>query len=101
MESFRDRLLVFTSENNQSGTNYILADANHWGGGLVMAPHGKAGPCNEAGATFRRTTANLTPIDIGAAGGNVGFLDGHVDWLNIKKMKQRYASSYVLYYGYW
>jgi prepilin-type N-terminal cleavage/methylation domain-containing protein len=89
------------SKTSESGTNYILADANHWGGGLVMAPHGRQGPCNEAGATFRRTGPPLTPIDIGGVGGNVGYLDCHVDWININKMKQRYASSYVLYWGYW
>jgi prepilin-type N-terminal cleavage/methylation domain-containing protein/prepilin-type processing-associated H-X9-DG protein len=88
-------------KTTESGTNYILADANHWGDVLVMAPHGKTGPCNEAGATFRRTSSGLTPIAIGAVGGNVGYLDGHVSWLNIKQMKQRYASSYTLYWGYW
>jgi len=89
------------SKTTESGTNYILADANHWGDVLVMAPHGKSGPCNDNGATFRRSNAGLTPISIGAVGGNVGFLDGHVDWLKISRMKQRYASSYLLYYGYW
>jgi prepilin-type N-terminal cleavage/methylation domain-containing protein/prepilin-type processing-associated H-X9-DG protein len=89
------------SKTSESGTNFILADANHFGGGLVMAPHGKKGPCNEGGATFRRTGLNLTPISIGGAGGNVGYLDGHAEWINIRNMKQRYASSYVFYYGYW
>jgi len=89
------------SKTTESGTNYILADANHWGDVLVMAPHGKNGPCNDNGATFRRSNAGLTPISIGAVGGNVGFLDGHVDWLKTSRMKQRYASSYLLYYGYW
>jgi hypothetical protein len=31
----------------------------------------------------------------------VGFLDGSVTWLSLKKMKARYASSYILYYGNW
>src|SRR5664279_6625537 len=33
-------------KTSESPTNFIVADANTWGGGLVMAPHGKAGPCN-------------------------------------------------------
>jgi prepilin-type processing-associated H-X9-DG protein len=66
-----------------------------------MAPHGKTGPCNRNNATFIRTTTSETAQSIGAAGGNVGFLDGSVIWLNLKKMKVRYASSYVLYYGNW
>jgi prepilin-type N-terminal cleavage/methylation domain-containing protein/prepilin-type processing-associated H-X9-DG protein len=88
-------------KTTESGTNFILADPNHWGDVLVMAPHGKTGPCNEAGVTFRRTNLGLTPISIGAVGGNVGYLDGHVEWVNIRNMKQRYASSYILYWGYW
>jgi prepilin-type N-terminal cleavage/methylation domain-containing protein/prepilin-type processing-associated H-X9-DG protein len=88
-------------KTTESGTNFILADANHWGGGLVMAPHGRNGPCNRNNSTFIRTGANETPQSIGAVGGNVGFLDGSVTWLSLKKMKSRYASSYLLYYGNW
>ncbi len=85
----------------ESPTNWVLADANHWGGGLVMAPHGRTGPCNRNGATFIRTTGNEEPEDIGAVGGHDGYLDGSVQWLKLYQMKQRYASSYVLYYGNW
>jgi hypothetical protein len=85
----------------EGGTNYILADANHWGGGLIMAPHGKTGPILFGGATFGRTTGNETPQQVGAAGGNVGFLDGSVDWQRIGDMQQRRASSYYLYLGNW
>jgi prepilin-type N-terminal cleavage/methylation domain-containing protein len=93
-------------KTSESGTNYVLADANHWGGTppasyLIMAPHGKAGPCNESGATFRRGNGTETPESIGGVGGNVGRMDGSVAWLAIKKMKKRYASSYILYYGNW
>ncbi|HOX01436.1 MAG TPA: prepilin-type N-terminal cleavage/methylation domain-containing protein [Candidatus Paceibacterota bacterium] len=86
---------------SESGTNYIIADANHWGGGLVMAPHGKTGPCNRNGATFIRTTSSETPESIGAAGGNIGRLDGSVGWVGLRQMQKRRASSYTLYYGNW
>jgi Tfp pilus assembly protein PilE len=86
---------------SESGTNYILADANHFGLGLVMAPHGKTGPCNKDGATFRRTAGTETSEMIGAAGGNVGRLDSSVLWYSIRKLNVRRASSYPGYMGYW
>lgn len=86
---------------SESGTNNILADANHWGGGLVMAPHAKNGPVRREGATFIRTTGNETPQSLGAVGGNVARLDSSVEWLNLSRMKTRRASSYTLYYGNW
>lgn len=91
----------------ESGTNFILADANHWGDVLLMAPHCKGGPYQVPSAngpsTFTRAlSATLSdPSKVGAAGGNVGFLDGSARWFNLKQMKKRYASSYILYYGYW
>jgi len=87
----------------ESGTNYIMADANHWGDNLLMAPHCKNGPFQVNGATFTRALSRLLtdPTKVGAVGGNVGLLDGSARWINIGDMKARYASSYVLYYGFW
>ncbi len=95
-------------KTSDSPTNFIAADANSWGDGLNMAPHGKGGSCNRISpastvpATFmNNATAADTPWSIGGRGGNVGLLDGSVQWRNTRLMKKRYASSYVLYYGYW
>jgi prepilin-type N-terminal cleavage/methylation domain-containing protein len=95
-------------KTTESGTNFIVADANTWGGGLVMAPHGKAGPCNRSNppsqptpVTFINNATTETPQSIGAVGGNVGLLDGSASWRNMRQMKQRFASSYILYYGNW
>jgi prepilin-type N-terminal cleavage/methylation domain-containing protein len=92
----------------ESPTNFIIADANTWGGGLVMAPHGKAGPCNRTSpasptipATLINNATTETPQSIGGVGGNVGLLDGSVSWKSMRQMKQRYASSYIYYYGNW
>lgn len=86
-----------------SPTNAICADANHWGDVLTMAPHCKSGPFQvptDAGpATFTR--ANSHPVRVGAIGGNVGLLDGSVQWRTLRQMKTNYASSYQLYYGLW
>ncbi len=86
---------------SESGTNFIIADANHWGLGLVMAPHGRSGPCNRAGATFIRTSGNETAENLGGAGGNVGRMDGSVQWRSMKQMMVRQASSYTAYWGNW
>jgi prepilin-type N-terminal cleavage/methylation domain-containing protein len=83
------------------GTNVILADINHWGVGIVMAPHGRNGPVQRNNTTFIRTSSGETPISIGAKGGNVGYLDGSVIWKKIADMKTNRASSYVSYYGLW
>ena len=87
----------------ESGTNFIIADANHWGGNLLMAPHCKSGPFQQNGVTFTRALGrSLTDsAKAGAVGGNVGVLDGSARWINMDQMKRRYASSYRLYYGYW
>jgi prepilin-type N-terminal cleavage/methylation domain-containing protein len=92
-------------KTSEPGTNYVLADANHWGGPsgsyLIMVPHCKTGPKLFNGATWGWGNGTETPTGLGASGGNVGYLDGSVVWIALSKMKKRYASSYVLYYGNW
>lgn len=90
-------------KTTEDGTNVVLADANHWGGGEFSAPHLATGPYTfGGGVTFSGTAPlNITPMNVGAAGGNVGYLDGSVLWKNINMMHQYYASSYILYYGLW
>lgn len=93
-------------KTTESGTNYVLADANHWGGGsgtyLIMAPHCKTGPYRPNGATWTWGKGTETSQSVGAAGGNVGRLDGSVAWVGINSLRKRYASgSYIMYYGLW
>lgn len=90
-------------KTTEAGNNFILADANHWGDVLLMAPHRANGPFQVNGATFTRarTAALSDPSKVGAAGGHVGYLDGSVHWMNLRAMRIRYASSYILYFGYW
>lgn len=87
------------AKTSEPGTNYIVADANHWGDVLTLAPHCKNGPFQVNGATFTRISS--TPLTVGAVGGNVGFLDGSVQWRSLRQMKTNYASSYILYWGLW
>ena len=96
-------------KTSESSTNFIIADANTWGLGLVMAPHGKTGPINRTSsaspsvpATFQIVSVLTdTPWTIGGVGGNVGFLDSSVIWKSKGQMQQRFASSYFAYWGYW
>lgn len=92
------------SKLTDSGTNYIAADANSWGGGLNMACHGQSGPCNRSSpastvpATFMNNAGpNDTPWTLGGQGGNVGRLDGSVTWYQARAMRPCYGSSYDLY----
>ena len=69
----------------------LFSDLNDWSylDKRIWAPHGKRGPVlttdpsNQGGLYAKRTT----PADIGAAGGNVGLLDGSVSWKNITTMR--------------
>jgi prepilin-type N-terminal cleavage/methylation domain-containing protein len=87
---------------SESGTNTILADANHWGeDGFKAAPHTKGGSILENGSSFTRNLRGRTAADVGAQGGNVGALDGSVTWKSIRQMSTNQASSYVFYWGNW
>jgi prepilin-type N-terminal cleavage/methylation domain-containing protein len=81
----------------EPGTNYLLADANRWGGGELSVPHMPNGP-KIVNGTCLITGATQSPQQAGAAGGHVGLLDGSVSWVNISNMRQRYGSSYLLYF---
>jgi prepilin-type N-terminal cleavage/methylation domain-containing protein len=91
-------------KTTESPTNRIIADANHWGGDLTMAPHCKNGPFQvpsaEGASTFTRV--GLNPVRVGAVGGNVGLLDGSASWNTLRQMKTNFASgTYDLYRGLW
>ncbi len=86
----------------QSGTNTILADANHWGeDGLKAAPHTRRGSILENGSSYTRSLPGRTAAQAGAQGGNVAGLDGSVVWKTMRQMRTNQASSYVFYWGNW
>jgi prepilin-type N-terminal cleavage/methylation domain-containing protein len=60
----------------------LLSDMNDWspGYGQSFAPHGKNGPT-------LKETGGASSAEIGAAGGNVGLVDGSVSWRKINQMK--------------
>jgi hypothetical protein len=84
----------------ESGTNVILADINHWGLNLAFVPHTKTGPVRINGSSWLDTSK--TPKELGAVGGNVGYLDGSVIWKSLQQMRtNRACGTYYGYFGYW
>ena len=65
----------------------LLSDMNDWspGYGESFAPHGKNGPMAQGDAS-NPDASGATSAEIGAAGGNVGLMDGSVTWRKIKQM---------------
>jgi type II secretory pathway pseudopilin PulG len=86
----------------ESGTNVILACPNTWSyDALRCTPHTARGAPSYNGGTLTYFTTVKTPVQEGAQGGNVGYLDGSIIWKPVRQMKTNYASSYVYYYGLW
>ncbi len=74
----------------------LLSDMNDWSraDGRTFAPHGKNGPIltGADASNQNRSGAGGSSADVGAAGGNVGLLDGSVSWKKIQQM-QIYCGS--------
>ena len=72
----------------------LVSDMNDWspGYGQTFAPHAKNGTIMEGLDASNPNAFGAAPADIGAAGGNIGLLDGSVEWRKIKVM-QTYRGS--------
>ncbi|HMJ66177.1 MAG TPA: type II secretion system protein [Candidatus Binatia bacterium] len=79
----------------------LVSDLNDWSPdyGQTFAPHGKNGPILNGGPNNPATTVTLTSAEAGAAGGNVGLLDGSVSWVNVRRMRIYPGSRLSLLYG--
>src|SRR5690348_9906234 len=64
----------------------LAADLNAWdkSPGWTLAPHGRGGPIKQQGDVFM-FVGGKTSKEVGAAGGNVCYLDGSVAWKPISK----------------
>lgn len=92
----------------------LAADFNHWyavGVGYAIIPHGKNGPLGTfdvgtftaGNPTFSRIVQpdyGRTCKQLGALGGNVGFLDGSAKWKKIETMGNYQIFSDGASYGY-
>jgi prepilin-type processing-associated H-X9-DG protein len=94
-----------------STTNELLADANYWTSSsasqsyfpalMKVAPHTPMGAAMARNSSFTVGLPGNSSASIGAVGGNIGFVDGHVDWQILPKMQTNPASSFPDAYGAW
>jgi prepilin-type processing-associated H-X9-DG protein len=94
-----------------SATYELLADANYWTPGGVSpgyfppqmksAPHTPMGAAMAQNSSFTVGLPGNSSASIGAMGGNIGFVDGHVSWVSISHMQTNSASSLSDAYGVW
>ena len=81
----------------------LAADLNAWDaepGGWTLAPHGRGGPVTQSGNVFM-FVGGKTSKQVGALGGNVGYLDGSVAWKPIAKMTNYWAWQGGTYFNAW
>ena len=88
------------STNIVNPTAALLTDMNDWSTGedQAVAPHCRGGPAKFLNDGETGPANGRTSVDIGAAGGHVGALDGSVAWKSIRSMKI-YRGSQNLSYG--
>jgi prepilin-type N-terminal cleavage/methylation domain-containing protein len=73
----------------EASTLVLLSDMNDWspGYGRTFAPHAKNGAILQAGDYANIDANGASSADMGATGGNMGFLDTSVTWKNARKMQ--------------
>ncbi len=75
----------------------LFSDLNSWaangvgGYNWVIAPHGRGGPMKRNGYVYQYPLQQPTTArQAGAVGGNVGYVDGSVNWKRIGRMYENY-----------
>ena len=84
-------------------TLVLAADLNAWDAepsGWTLAPHGRGGSIKQSGNVFM-FVGGKTSRQVGALGGNVGYLDGSVAWKSIARMTNYWAYQGGIYYNAW
>jgi prepilin-type processing-associated H-X9-DG protein len=85
-----------------TSTNELLADANYWTGSaspgyfpaqMKVAPHTSTGAAMAQSSAYTVGLPGSSVASVGAVGGNIGFVDGHVEWRNLPQMQTNVASS--------
>lgn len=75
----------------------LFSDLNSWaangvgGYNWVMAPHGRGGAVKRNGFVYQYPLRDpTTSRQAGSVGGNVGYVDGSVNWKRIERMYEKY-----------
>ncbi len=71
----------------------LISDMNDWGVGRCFAPRGKNGPIMTGEDASNEDPGSRSSAGIGAAGGNLGLLDGSVSWKTVKQMQAHRGSQ--------
>jgi prepilin-type N-terminal cleavage/methylation domain-containing protein len=81
----------------------LACDLNAWAPGdkWVIAPHCRGGAAQQGGSPFLVMATATTSKAVGAQGGNSLLLDGSVNWKNISKMTNYWASPDGGYWNAW
>ena len=89
--------LINTNALADSQQMVLFSDLNSWaangvgGYNWVIAPHGKAGAIKKNGHVYHYPLRQPTTArEEGAVGGNVGYVDGSVNWKRIERMYEKY-----------
>jgi prepilin-type N-terminal cleavage/methylation domain-containing protein len=79
---------ISPQRNTDDSSLVLVTDLNDWspGYGKTFAPHGRSGPILHDGDFSNPGDAGASSKAVGAAGGNVGLLDGSVNWKSISQM---------------
>jgi prepilin-type N-terminal cleavage/methylation domain-containing protein/prepilin-type processing-associated H-X9-DG protein len=88
---------------NLGPTSPLITEMNDWspGYGGSVVPHGKNGAVQANGDFKNEGAGGESSADLGATGGNIGMVDGSVEWVPIKNMKLRRGSQQYDQDGCW
>ena len=91
---FSPQKLTETS-TNIGPTSPLLTDMNDWspGYGGSIVPHGRNGPVQSSGDFSNADANGASSKTLGAVGGNIGNVDGSVNWRSIKNKRLRRGSQ--------
>jgi prepilin-type N-terminal cleavage/methylation domain-containing protein len=89
--------LINTNAQAEAQPMVLFSDLNSWaangvgGYNWVMAPHGKGGAMKRNGYVYQYPIQQPTTArQAGAVGGNIGYVDGSVNWKRIERMYENY-----------
>ena len=80
---------------NIGPTSPLVTDMNDWspGYGGSIVPHARGGAVQTSSDFSNLEVGGASSASLGATGGNVGQMDGSVNWVPIRKMKLRRGSQ--------
>jgi prepilin-type N-terminal cleavage/methylation domain-containing protein len=84
-----------TGDTNIGPNSPLVTEMNDWspGYGRSVAPHGRHGPVQNAGDFSNQSSSGASAAEMGATGGNIGYLDGSAGWKPISQMRLRRGSQ--------